>query len=90
MILLGLKQIFKLATCSIHAALFVLKCPGNGMHVSSSWTVKMIIFNLTGDAPPLFCCSKGHLSNLNSWLFFVFFSHYKHVFQDLFLMVKGV
>lgn len=32
MILSGLKQIFKLATCTIHADLFILKCPGNGMY----------------------------------------------------------
>lgn len=30
MILLGLKQIFKLATRAIHAVLFILKCHGNG------------------------------------------------------------
>lgn len=36
MISLGLKQIFKLATNTIHAVLFVWKCPGNGMYAARS------------------------------------------------------
>lgn len=34
MILSGLKQIFKLATCSTHAVLLILKCSGKGMYGS--------------------------------------------------------
>lgn len=80
MILLGLKQIFKLATRTTHAVLFILRRPGNGMYGFISRTMKMIVFNLMYDSLLLFCCSKGQLSNLDNCFFF----HYKHVFQDLF------
>ena len=34
MFLSGLKQIFKLATCSTYAILLILKCSGKGMYES--------------------------------------------------------